>query len=110
VDSDAAPASVFGEDDSWTIERYGRLCSYAHSRAGYNNADFWESNGPILAPSALAAVESEFRETLALSYLLLRLGWPTFRPGPGAEALLSGPQGNWFCFNNMLRKWLLDPA
>jgi hypothetical protein len=44
---------------------------------------FWESNGPIFVPRALAVVEQEFRETLALSYLLLRLGWPTYRRGPG---------------------------
>jgi hypothetical protein len=47
VDADSAPASVFGDEDtSWAKARYARLCAYAHSQAGYNNADFWESNGP----------------------------------------------------------------
>ena len=83
VDRFMAPHSVFGDDDSsWTNSRYARLCAYAHSQAGYNNADFWESNGPIFVPRALAIVEQEFRQTLALCYLLLRLGWPTYRPGP----------------------------
>ena len=111
VDADAAPASVFGDvSTSWTNDRYARLCAYAHSQAGYNNADFWESNGPVFRPAALAVVEAEFRETLALCYLLLRLGWPTFRPGPGEPALLGGPQEAWAKFDGLLRLWLLHPA
>jgi hypothetical protein len=111
IDVDAAPASVFGDgDDSWTKRRYNRLCAYAHSKAGYNNADFWESNGPIFVPSALEVVEAEFRETLALCYLLLRLGWPTYQPGPGQPALLNGPQDGWIEFDPLLRQWLLPSA
>jgi hypothetical protein len=52
VDADAVPESVFGDaETSWTRDRYARLCAYAHSRAGYNNADFWESNGPVFPPA-----------------------------------------------------------
>jgi hypothetical protein len=55
--------------------------------------DFWQSNGPIYVPDAFPVVEAELRETLALAYLLLKVGWggyvpregcrctPTFRPG-----------------------------
>jgi len=71
IDDDVAALSVFGDDNSsWTRSRYARLCAYAHSQGGYNNAGFWESNGPIFVPRALAVVEQEFQETLALSYLL----------------------------------------
>ena len=108
VDEDSAPASVFGDgDEAWAKRRYKRLCAYAHSQAGYNNADFWESNGPVFVPSALGVVETEFRETLALCYLLLRLGWPGYRQGPGQPALLDGPQDGWSEFGPPLRKWLL---
>ena len=111
VDADAAPGSVFGDSrTAWTRDRYARLCAYAHSQAGYNNADFWESNGPIYVPAALHVVEVEFRETLALCYLLLRLGWPNFQPGPGPSALLGGPQIGWMKFDGLLRKWLALPA
>ena len=79
-----------------------------HSEAGYNNADFWESNGPIFVPSALAVVEQEFRETLALCYLLLRLGWNAYRQGPGQLNLLNGPQADWSKYNTMLRKRLIE--
>jgi len=111
LDADAAPESVFGDSrTAWTRDRYARLCAYAHSQAGYNNADFWESNGPIYVPAALHVVEAEFRETLALCYLLLRLGWPNFKPGPGPSALLGGPQIGWMKFDGLLRKWLALPG
>jgi hypothetical protein len=111
VESDAAPHSVFGDgDSSWTKSRYARLCAYAHSQAGYNNADFWESNGPVFVPSALIIVEQEFRETLALSYLLLRLAWQEYRPGPGTQGIMAGPKIGWQQYDDMLRKWLTPPS
>jgi len=107
VDTDAAPESIFGDaPTAWVKDRYARLCAYAHSQSGYNNADFWESNGPVFVPSALEAVEIEFRETLALCYLLLRLGWPNFKAGAGQPALLAGPQDGWAKYGGMLRKWI----
>jgi hypothetical protein len=57
-------------------------------------------------PRALAVVEQEFRETLALSYLLLRLGWPTYRPGPGPKAIITGPRTGWEKYEDLLRTWL----
>ncbi len=110
IDRDAAPSSVFGDaDTSWTKARYAALCGYAHSRAGYNNADFWESNGPVFRPQALRVVESEFRETLALSYLLLRIGWPQYAVAQGEEHLMAGPRDGWSQYEPLLRKWLAIP-
>jgi hypothetical protein len=107
----AAPESVFGNDDtSWSKARYARLCAYAHSRAGYNNADFWESNGPVYRPTALGVVEAEYRETLALCYLLLRIGWPGYAPGQGEPNLFAGPDSEWIQYQGLLQKWLQVPA
>jgi len=86
--------------------RYARLCAYAHSQAGYNNADFWESNGPVFVPSALTVVEREFRETLALSYLLVRLGWHGYRLDPGPRGIMAGPKTGWERYDALLRKWV----
>jgi hypothetical protein len=88
-------------------KRYHRLCSYAHSEAGYSNADFWKSNGPVFSPGALETVEPEFRETLALCYLLLRLGWSSYKVGQGQRPLLDGPTGDWAKYEPILRSWLL---
>jgi hypothetical protein len=107
IDRDAGPHSVFGDvESSWTRSLYARLCAYAHSQAGYNNADFWESNGPVFSPQSLRLVEAEFRETLALGYVLLRLGWPSYRPGQGQPALLAGPKEGWDRYEGLLRNWL----
>ena len=107
VESDAAPKSIFANQPSaWVNSRYAALCHYAHSRPGYNNADFWESNGPIFVESALNAVEREFRETIALAYLLLRLAWPKYAVGQGQPALLAGPTTGWTDYVPMLKKWL----
>lgn len=102
------PHSLFKKDDNaWLCRLYARLCGYAHSRAGYNNADFWESNGPIHVPGALDVVESEFRETLAVCYLLLKLGWPGLGSTDGIRQVLHHPGGSWREFLPVLRNELL---
>jgi hypothetical protein len=107
IDAAANPASIFGnDDDAWLKRLYARLCGYAHSRAGYNNADFWESNGPVHVPRALEVVLEELRETLAVSYLLVRLGWPRFRASDAVRDLLSDPRPSWQQFTTVLRSWL----
>lgn len=107
IDSDVNPASVFGDlPSAWMKSRYGRLCAYAHSHNGYNNVDFWESNGPVFRPQALAVVETEFRETLALSYLMLRLAWPSYVHGEGVDNLLEGEQAGWGQYVDALKKWM----
>ena len=58
--------------------------------------DFWQSNGPIYVPQAFPVVEAELRETLALGYLLSKVGWAGYVPRKGAAAhLLSGPATGW---------------
>jgi hypothetical protein len=108
IDAAVHPRSVFGDaGDAWLKSRYKRLCDYAHSRAGHDNGGFWESNGPLFVPHALDTVEREFRETLALCYLLERLGWSGYATGQGQPALLGGPQDGWSQYDAVLRTWLL---
>jgi hypothetical protein len=107
VESDASPQSVFGDRGSWTKARYARLCAYAHSQPGFNNADFWQSNGPLMVPPALYLAEAELRETAALCYLLLRLGSSNDISPEGPRKLLATPTGNWFVYESVLRRWLI---
>jgi hypothetical protein len=113
VDADANHHLVFGGSapglGSWADKLWDRLCGYAHSQAGSDNAHFWKSNGPIYVHDALAVVEADLRETLALSYLLVRLAWPTYAPRQGQSALVNGDQGSWAKYDGVLRKWLLPP-
>jgi hypothetical protein len=45
VDAVAAPEPVFAGRTGQLTNLYARLCGCAHSRAGTNNMDFWDSNG-----------------------------------------------------------------
>jgi hypothetical protein len=108
LDAQAAPLTVFADArDGWLKARYERLCHYTHGRAGYNNVDFWESNGPVFRPQALLVVEQEFRETLAQCYLMLRLAWAGYTVGIGQPKLLDGSKTGWERYEGLLRRWLL---
>ena len=60
-------------------------------------------------PKALEMVEVEFRETLALAYLLVRLGWPGYAPGPDRRTsfLALEERGS---VRSVLRGWLQVPS
>lgn len=96
IDTAVTP-KVFGDDKThWLKRRYKALCAYTHGGPGARNMDFWQSNGPVYVPEALPVVEAELRETLALAYLLLKVGWDGYVPREGAAArLLSGPATGW---------------
>lgn len=52
-DNRVGSPGLFGrKPDGVAQETNNKLCRYAHSRAGYTNADIWQSNG---APCSLAA-------------------------------------------------------
>lgn len=88
-----APGSIFGtlQSDGWLAGLYRRLCAYAHSQAGYNNADFWESNGPVYVPRAYELVLDELRQTVAACYVLLKVCWPEFELPTDLSDLLVRP-------------------
>ncbi len=67
-----------------------RLCAYAHAQAGYNNADFWASNGPVYRPNTYELVLDELRETTAVCLVLLRICWPAFALPDDVSIVLDG--------------------
>jgi hypothetical protein len=108
IDGEVSPNHIFGDTQSdWMKDRYSKICAYSHGQAGHDNGAIWHSNGPVFVNGALEIVESEFRETLALCYLLMRIGWTGYVPGPGVSALLDAPQSGWQQYDAVLRKWLL---
>ncbi len=108
LDAAVAPNSIFGNDPThWIKRRYAELCAYTHGAPGKNNVDFWHSNGPIFVPEALPIVEAELRETLALAYLLLKIGWTGYTPTDGVRNLLSGPPAGWQEYQTVLCTELL---
>jgi hypothetical protein len=81
IEGNLGGGSLFGDlkVGGWLAILYQRLCAYAHSQAGFNNADFWESNGPVYRAQAYVVVIDELRETVAVCYVLLRICWPNFK-------------------------------
>jgi hypothetical protein len=97
IDAAVAPSAIFGNNPNhWIKRRYARLCAYTHGAPGNNNMDFWKSNGPIFVPEVLPTVETELRETMALAYLLLQVGWSDgYEPTEGIRNLMSGAAIGW---------------
>jgi hypothetical protein len=100
---------IFGEDKSnhWLIRQYDQLGDYTHGNPGHTNMDLWRSNGPIFVPAVLRSVEDELRETLALAYLLLKLGWNSYQRTEGIAKLLSGSTTGWQEYQEFLISELL---
>jgi hypothetical protein len=71
------------------------------------SSDLWSSNGPIFVPAVLRRVEDELRETLALAYLLLKMGWSGYVTTDGVRNLLSGPTTGWQEYHTVLSAELL---
>jgi len=98
IEANMSCGSLFGalSGGGWLARLYRRLCAYAHSQAGFNNADFWESNGPVYRPHAYDLVIDELRETIAVCYVLLRICWSDFQHPADLSTLLDEPAlNNW---------------
>jgi hypothetical protein len=73
-DSQAGPPGLFGrKPDGVMQETYNKLCRYAHSRVGHTNYDIWQSNGPVFIGRGFTQFWTDFCDTIALSYVLLRI-------------------------------------
>lgn len=63
--------------NDWLGANYAVLCRYAHVRHGYAHVDLWKSNGPVYDKEAFLLVDSLFRETTGLCWLLAKLARPS---------------------------------
>jgi hypothetical protein len=111
-DALAAPAAIFSRavPDAWLGRLHRRLCGYAHSGAGTNNMDFWESNGPVHVWGVLDRIIAETRETMVLGMVLLRLGWPGFTVTPEARDAITTVDASWEDVAPAVQALLLDGA
>lgn len=109
VDRSAAPGAIFRRKDptAWITRLYERLCGYAHSKAGYNNIDLWESNGPVHVWGVLDRLVDETRETMALGLVLLRIGWSAIEVTDEARRLLMNPGDKWADVAHAAREFVL---
>jgi hypothetical protein len=109
LDRSTAPAAIFRRKDpmAWITRLYERLCGYAHSKAGYNNIDFWESNGPVHVWGVLDRLVGETQETMALGLVLLRIGWSDIEVTDEARRLLKNPNPQWTDVAHAVREFVL---
>ncbi len=65
LDALAAPGAVFDRAaaGAWLVWLYERVCGYAHSRAGVNDIDFWESNSHVHVWGVLDRIIAETRDS-----------------------------------------------
>lgn len=111
LDTVAAPGAIFDSKavpNAWLDRLHARLCGHAHSRAGTNNIDFWESNGPVHVWGVLDRIIAEARETMVLGMILLRMGWPGFTMTPEARETAANADPSWQDMSSIVQAYLLD--
>jgi hypothetical protein len=77
IDARLGSPGLFGrKPDGLLRDRYQELCRYAHSRAGHTNSDIWQSNGPVFVGRGFTQFWTDYCDTIALCWVLLKIGWP----------------------------------
>jgi hypothetical protein len=96
IDQRLGSPGLFGRRPEGIVQRvYSNLCRYAHSRAGHRNADIWQSNGPVFIPKAFTQFWIDFCDTVALSYVLLKIGWEDLELPDTARPLYGFADESW---------------
>jgi hypothetical protein len=96
LERNVQPSSVFADQPTaWARRLYKRLCGYAHSEAGQDNAAFWESNGPVYRTETHRQTEQELREVVAYCCVCMKLGWSDFQLLPELRDTLAQPNADW---------------
>jgi hypothetical protein len=97
VDGRLGAPGLFGRKPNGVVEEtYNKFCRYAHSRAGHTNVDLWQgSNGPVFIPEAFTQFWKDYCDTVALSYVLLKIGWPQLVLPDDAQPLFAWASERW---------------
>lgn len=96
VDHRLGSAGLFGRGPDGIARRaYANLCRYAHSRPGHTNVDIWQSNGPVFVGKAFTQFWIDFCDTVALSYVLLKIGWQDLELPDVVRPLFSFADERW---------------
>jgi len=75
-------------DGGWARHLHSRSSEFAHGRSEHSRSAMWEgSNGPIFVPKSVGKIFLLYLETLALMFVTVKLGKPSF-PLPGNARLL----------------------
>jgi hypothetical protein len=75
------------DDGGLTRRLFRQLSKYAHGAPGHNDADIWQSNGPIFVPEAFESWTECFMIVYALAVLQSRLAQPGLNELPWGASL-----------------------
>jgi hypothetical protein len=95
VEDSLPPPGLLQRPDGILQRAYDRLCRYSHGRSGHKNADIWQSNGPIFIPSGFTDFWIDYGDTVALGYLLLKIGWTEAELPKEARSLFEYADDRW---------------
>jgi hypothetical protein len=90
-------ASSLGTEATEVLKRlYKELSGYMHTMPDNANIALWGgSNGPVWERESFIRLYRYHRDVMAMGYILLKLGWPTFAIPQNAWLLFSTPNGVW---------------
>ena len=95
-DQASGGAGLFGrKPDGVVVEMYRKLCRYAHGHAGHTNYDIWQSNGPVFIGHAFTQLWTDYCDTIALSYVLLKIGWDPLELPESVRPLFGWASQRW---------------
>lgn len=76
------------KEEGWIRNIYSQLSEFAHARPAVSLARMWEgSNGPVYVPSSFGRVFALYLQTVAVSWILLKLARPKFNLPTSAKHL-----------------------
>jgi hypothetical protein len=96
------PPGLIGPRPGILRETYAGLCRYAHSQPGHTNVDIWQSNGPVFVGGGFTQCWIDLCDTVALSYVLLKIGWPALALPDVARPLFAFADERWSGLGNKI--------
>jgi hypothetical protein len=96
IDLEIGSGGIFGRRPVGVLKRlYDELCAFVHPQANSTNGAIWNSNGQIWVPDALSRFACDCKDTVAMGYLLLAIGWADYEISEKAWQLFDRPEGIW---------------
>jgi hypothetical protein len=93
--TNTAMQTLIFKPNGWLEALYEELCAYTHSRPDSSDGQMWRSNGPIYVTEALNLVFQLQASTYAASYVLTKVGRPSFGLPKDSEFLFTSPKLLW---------------
>src|SRR5947208_1915288 len=89
-------AGLFGHaPDGVARSLHARLSRSTHGVPGHTNHDIWSSNGPVWIWAGFRDFWIDFCDTVAISYVFFKIGWPSATLPHEAHPLFGAASARW---------------